>query len=220
MLSSNIIVGDGRGAEVAKPLAIEELSINSGIAGLDLEYLGPSKESPKAVADEHEEKEDAGALRKAAYEEGYRDGEAAGHERGAKEVEPVIRGLTAAAGELALLKEKLYKDYEKEVVRLAVAAAKKIVQSEIKSGKPVVAGAIKRALTHLSDGKAVTIRLNPDDKALLSRHKKELFKGSEEMITLIEDDTVERGGCIVESDFGGVDASIGKQFELLEESLG
>ncbi|MDE6719871.1 MAG: flagellar assembly protein FliH, partial [Treponemataceae bacterium] len=38
-------------------------------------------------------------------------------------------------------------------------------------------------------------------------------------ITVLEDSSVERGGCIVETDFGAIDARISSQLAELEEKI-
>ena len=38
-------------------------------------------------------------------------------------------------------------------------------------------------------------------------------------ITVVEDTTVERGGCVIETDFGAIDARISSQLSELEQKI-
>jgi flagellar assembly protein FliH len=38
-------------------------------------------------------------------------------------------------------------------------------------------------------------------------------------ITVVEDSTVDRGGCVIETDFGEIDARIASQLHELEERI-
>ena len=67
----------------------------------------------------------------------------------------------------------------------------------------------------------VTLRVNLEEVKLTSEHAKEFISHVENVqgITVLEDSSVERGGCIVETDFGAIDARISSQLQELENKI-
>ena len=67
----------------------------------------------------------------------------------------------------------------------------------------------------------VTIRVNLADVQLTSEHTKDFMESVESIknITVAEDSSVEKGGCIIETDFGAIDARISSQLNELEQKI-
>ena len=60
-----------------------------------------------------------------------------------------------------------------------------------------------------------------DDVKLTTEHISQFIREVENVksITVLEDSTVQRGGCIIETDFGAIDARIQSQLGELETKL-
>ena len=69
---------------------------------------------------------------------------------------------------------------------------------------------IVQALRKLQTRSEVTIRVNLADLQLASEHTKDFVAMAENAkhIQIVEDTTIDRGGCIIETDFGEIDARI------------
>ena len=67
----------------------------------------------------------------------------------------------------------------------------------------------------------VTIRVNMDDVKITTENISNFIHQVEKVegITVVEDGTVDKGGCIVETDFGSVDARISSQLAELESKI-
>ena len=67
----------------------------------------------------------------------------------------------------------------------------------------------------------VTLRVNIEDVKLTTAHTEEFIQRIENIqgITVLEDSSVEKGGCIVETDFGAIDARISSQLTELENKI-
>ena len=67
----------------------------------------------------------------------------------------------------------------------------------------------------------VTLRVNLEDVKLTTAHINEFIQHVENVkgITVLEDSTVEKGGCVVETDFGSIDARISSQLTELENKI-
>lgn len=119
--------------------------------------------------------------------------------------------------EMGRLQERLQTD----AFRFAVAVAGRIVKKEIALDDDVVVRQVHEAIRRVAGVESVRIRINPADEASLRQHKETLIAGSESVreIVLEADEKVGRGGCILETSSGTVDARIATQLEQIEAAL-
>ena len=80
---------------------------------------------------------------------------------------------------------------------------------------------VVQALRKLKSRGDVVIRVNIADLELTSEHIKDFMSMVENVksITVLEDSSVDRGGCIIETDFGQIDARISSQLHEIEEKI-
>jgi len=164
---------------------------------------------------------DAARIEKLAYEDGLRQGEQAGLEIAEKKVEALMRRYGDAIAEVLELKGALYAQVEKDVVRLAVEVAKKIVHREIQADREIIQTLVKVALSHAAVKSAATIRLHPTDYSYILEHRAELGTSPEEEkeIVLVADKSIERGGCLIQTACGDIDARIDEEFREIEQAF-
>lgn len=157
------------------------------------------------------------ALEREAFAKGYEQGERAGAEAGAKRAEAMLRRLAQTLDELADLRRTMIRQTERQMVQLALAMAKRIVRREVVLDGELTLTMARVALERLGDSTSVTIRLSPEDFESTVRRHDQLRAGSR--VTVVADPGVSRGGCLVESDFGYVDASVDAQFQELARAM-
>lgn len=164
---------------------------------------------------------DPALVEKLAYESGLRQGEKAGMELAEKKVEAMMARYAQSIAELARLRSALYARAEKEVVQLALEVAKKIVHREIRADREIIQTLVKVALGHVAVKSPVTIRLHPDDYDYLNGHRGRLVQdgGEEREIVLQADASIERGGCLIQTEAGDVDARIEEEFREVERAF-
>ena len=80
---------------------------------------------------------------------------------------------------------------------------------------------IVHALRKVKGRGDVTIRVNLADLELTTEHTNDFIQAVENIknISVVEDSSVDRGGCIVETDFGAIDARISSQLTELEQRI-
>jgi flagellar biosynthesis/type III secretory pathway protein FliH len=159
-------------------------------------------------------------IENAAFENGYRQGEKAGILLGEKRVEGLMQRYADAVVEIGKLKPALYTEVEREVVRLALEIAKKIVYREIQADREIIQALIKVALSHVAGKSAVTVHLHPTDYTYVLEHRGELTdsdSGCE--VVLLADKSIERGGCLVQTECGDIDARIEERFREVERGF-
>lgn len=155
------------------------------------------------------------ALQKAAYEEGYEQGRSEGQRYGHQEA--LEEGRKQVAERLAVLDklmhglqrpfERLDDAVEQQLVTLVISMVRQLVRREIKTDPGQVIGVMREALAALPvAARNVRVILHPEDAELV----REVYKmgDSEQQWTIVEDPTLQRGGCRVTTDNSQVDATL------------
>ena len=97
---------------------------------------------------------------------------------------------------------------------------KKIIAHETDHGQTIT-HVVKAAMKKVADPRQLCVKLNPLDLDAVKAIRNELLMtddfGSE--LHLESDDAVKRGGCIIETQLGDVDARIDQQIKIVEELL-
>lgn len=221
MLLSKVIKADQLQDDIIAPLTMENFpEAYEDVVGIWEAIEGDNQGDAISPEDRDREVEVAEFDRKI-FEEGYSEGKKEAMEMCRKEMEPIIDRFIKSVDEVNLLKNSLFKDSENEITDLVLAAAKKIIQTEIEIDREVVAAVIKNALKSLTDRKDILIRVNPYDYYLILEHREKFFNDVDNLndVKFVEDGSVGRGGCLIESRFGEVDARIEKQLELLVKAI-
>lgn len=164
---------------------------------------------------------DPAFLEKAAYERGLREGEKAGLEVAEKKLEAMIRRYADAILEVGKLKPTLYAQVERGVVKLALEVAKKVVHREVQVDREIVQTLIRVALSHVAVKSPVTIHLHPaDHNFVLEQRAVSTRPGDNDReMVLLADKTIERGGCLIETECGDIDARIEEEFREVERTF-
>jgi flagellar assembly protein FliH len=115
---------------------------------------------------------------------------------------------------------KVVHDAENMVVSLALEVAQKLV-SEMPISVPMVEAVIRDALAQVEGTAQFTVRLHPADLELLQKAGSPLIVGGDASgdIRFLGSPDVTRGGCLVQTRFGTVDARRETKFDLLKRNL-
>ena len=157
----------------------------------------------------------------AAYQRGLREAE----DRFKEQLEALsgqsARVLEKSLTEFDQLQRKIFADAEKQVAKLALEIAKKIVRREVRIDEQIVLAMIKVAMSYVSDGRKIKARVNPADLKTIRTHfpRGGDFESSSPPPEWVADPAIERGGFVIESDVGMVDGRLGQQFQEIEKSF-
>ncbi|MBU0572983.1 MAG: hypothetical protein KKH83_00720 [Candidatus Margulisbacteria bacterium] len=118
-------------------------------------------------------------------------------------------------------RKKIIKDAESEILRLAIRAAEQIIRSEVSLHRDVCLNIVSEAINRVSDREQVMVKVNREDAEYIKRYKDRLagILDGVKSFSILEDSTIEPGGCVVETNLGYVDARISTKLRTLEESL-
>lgn len=160
-----------------------------------------------------------------------RERERAAMERGRAEAQKLFsQQLVSQRAELVALQQgilgaikdaapQVMKACEEHLVELALDVARKVIDTT-----PVQAEAIRdniiNAMRQVEESATYTVLVNPEDLLMLESAAAALPRSDEShRVTMVASNEVSRGGCIVETPFGRVDARRETKFELLKGAL-
>lgn len=114
--------------------------------------------------------------------------------------------VTAGAHE----KATLIRSAEPEIVGLAVAVAEKVLAREIKTDPTIILDIVREALKLAGEADNVRVMVNPDDADTVKYFAPQLIEPDQKLgdLAVESDRRIERGGCLVETEKGIVDARL------------
>ncbi len=188
--------------------------------------IAPDSESEKELVENEKSLED---IEKNAYTDGFMKGKTEGFVKGEKagaaserqKLQVVFETVEKAAEELGKRRKELYLDAERAAVELALAIAARVVSHEVSANQETIVGVLKRALEKVIDQEKIKIRINTLDLQLVNESGFGVSNVNDQVREVIMegDNTISRGGCIIETGFGSIDARIESQLQAVEDLL-
>jgi flagellar assembly protein FliH len=159
-------------------------------------------------------------IEREAYETGFAQGQKDGLALGRTKAEETWKKMHALFEELSLLKAKMLEEAEEEIIKLSMTVARKIVKKELTTDPDTVKRSLQHALAFLKDKSFVRVLVNPEDMKILEPYLPALIATKKvERFELAEDHCIDPGGCILETGFGRINATIENQLAELETEL-
>ena len=176
------------------------------------------EEASRIVEEAKKEQEN---LKSNGREEGFTQGREEGFATGKEEVDRLIERTHKILEGVMARREEILSETEQQIVELVILMTRKVVKIISESQKSVIMANVLQALKKVKGRGDVTIRVNMDDVKLTTDHIQDFIKQVENVqgITVLEDSSVEKGGCVVETDFGAIDARIQNQLSELETAI-
>ena len=164
---------------------------------------------------------EAEAIRDQARVEGHAEGYEAGRADAAMQAAPAVQALAVTLEQAQAERERVAQDMEAAAVDLALQIAAKAVTAAVAIEPDRVVDVVRGALRCLVDRDRVTILVNPEDLEIVREAVEGLVRqlGGIEHLDVQEERRVQRGGAIVRSTAGEIDASIETKLERARELM-
>lgn len=139
------------------------------------------------------------------------------------------QGIEEARGEVAALVVRARAAYDEavasaqsELSRVVVAAASRVVHEELALAPERIAAIVADVVARARRAKELTVRVHPDDAPIVERmaHAIGARAGRAAPFVVYPDASVERGGCVVMTDLGELDARLSVRIDSLARALG
>ena len=110
---------------------------------------------------------------------------------------------------------------EREIVELALKIAQKIIGRDVERSPELVMDICANAIESVRSARSLVLRLHPDTAKFLRERKADLMQliGRSVDLAIREDPEVDRVGCIIQTEFGTVEADLPTQLEMLQNVL-
>jgi flagellar assembly protein FliH len=159
--------------------------------------------------------------KKEALEQGREAGRLEGYEDGKVEVERLIERTQTVLERAQDKRGEILAETEQEVINLVLLMARKVVKVIADNQREVIISNVEQALKKVRDRGNIIIHVNLADLKMTTEHTKDFIQMMEgvKSIQVAEDSSVDPGGCIIETDFGEIDARIASQLAELEAKI-
>ncbi len=160
-------------------------------------------------------------IEKEARDKGYAEGHEEGYKSGSEEVNRLVEQLHTIITKAIEKRNQIIEDSETQLINMVLLIANKVIKVISENQRNVVINNVIQALRKLKSRGDVVIRVNLADLQLTTDHTRDFMDRIENVksITVLEDSSVDRGGCIIETDFGQIDARISSQLKDIEERV-
>ncbi len=158
-------------------------------------------------------------------EEGIKQGEEAGRAQSQavfdQQLKTIEERLVSLFDTISESRKALYQEAHRDILDLCIIMVRKIINTELSINPEIVLLVIKKALTFIADRQEFVVRVSPEDLETVTGKKDFWTSISDRLnaITVEQDERIEKGGCIVESNTGITDARIPVQIEELIEVI-
>ena len=164
-----------------------------------------------------EARAEADQIRRQALEEGY----AAGRHEALEALAPALTALATATEEVRAAQAETASELERRAVELGMALASKVLAGALSVEPERVLDSVQGALRGIVERERITVLVNPDDMEIVSgaiEGVKASLGGIEHCVVEAER-RVARGGCIVRTPVGDVDARVDTKLERAAEVI-
>ncbi len=162
---------------------------------------------------------EAERIRQQAHVDGEAAGYAAGMQRAQTEFQSVADGLVQALEEaaraLAGTRDELVESLTRQAADVSLGVGRQIVAAAVEVKPELVIEVIKSAVRKLAERHRLTVLVNPEDLEQVSGsiERLRIESGGIEFMEVLPDRRIERGGAIVQTEYGELDATIATQME-------
>lgn len=157
-------------------------------------------------------------------EQARSEGKQAGHTEGLaaaeREMEEMLATMRSLIDMARVERHKIIEGAEPEIVKLSMGIAERILHKAVEVDREIVISIAKAAISELVDRESITVRVNPVDLERMKQHRDSMLAlGETKHMRVIEDQRVDPGGVVVETEAGTLDGKIGTQVEEAKRLL-
>lgn len=159
------------------------------------------------------------------HAEGIAKGDAEGHAAAKTAhdaaLQAIEEGFATELGRWMAVRDDAMRFAERELAAIAISMAEGIVREHVKADPAVVAREAEAAIGLFARATRVTVEVAPEDAPILAESMPRLVAALPEgaAVSIVSREGIARGGCVIRSSEGSVDARLETQFRRMREGL-
>ncbi|NTW04793.1 MAG: hypothetical protein HGA27_01565 [Peptococcaceae bacterium] len=120
------------------------------------------------------------------------------------------------------IRKQMLESLEKDVLELSVEIAEKVLNFKLKLDPQIVVDLARDSIDLLKEREQVVLFVNPYEVGFFEERKGELLRelSPKGELHIVADKEIAPGGCIVETEYGKVDAQLKTRWQTLIDNLG
>ena len=137
------------------------------------------------------------------------------------ELEETIKDLYQAINGLKKARDEVIRSTQDKLIDLSMAIAEKIVQKKIEIDPTVIQSVVEATFNKISGSDRITFRINPRDAQVFNEFQPQIESQliGVEKINFQQDNTIDQGGCIIETDLGFLDVTIKEKLSIIAHAF-
>ncbi len=155
-----------------------------------------------------------------AYREGISKGQEEGRKMAIKKIDPLFDTLRSALAELSDIRASIIEKNQEQIMEIIFMITEKIIHRQIRITPDIILDTVRAASNHLMETEEIRLHLHPSDFEYVREIESILSKklSNRKNMHIIEDSTIDRGGVIIETELGDIDATIRSQIDHLKDT--
>ena len=185
---------------------------------LDLEEERLAKERAEK---EKEPPHDCSQLQQEAYSSGFEAGLVQGRAEVQGPAEAEIQRALGIVAQVEQLRLESARQAESDIVELALAMARKVIHREVALDPDIVVAQVRDIINKIADKGLIRVLVNPQEAEHLQSFHPTFtgVDGKALRVSIESDETIQAGGCIIESSQYFINATIEKQLEAIWQEM-
>ncbi|MBU0729247.1 MAG: hypothetical protein KKE17_11085 [Proteobacteria bacterium] len=165
--------------------------------------------------------DDAARIEEEAYNKGYDRGQREASAAGKKNITQVMQQYDLLLAAIRDQQSVIIKKYEQDTLHVIKAMVNKLVNHEVSVNSRVIKAILQQAMENVIENSTVKVHLNKEDFARIKEAglSDPAFLEGANRVHLIEDPNVSMGGCLLETGFGEIDATLENRNALIFKAI-
>jgi flagellar assembly protein FliH len=158
---------------------------------------------------------------KEAYSRGFTEGLRAGAEDERRRLSETMEAIANSMRELNRLRNGCLEGNEEKILNLVFSVTEKVINREISTNRDIVHGVLKSAIKQVLDKEGIIVRLHPEDYRYMMEINPGIIDGFDDIrnMSIVEDSTIRRGGVVIDTSSGEVDARLDQQLHEVRKAM-
>ena len=155
------------------------------------------------------------------FSKGYKEGYDQGYQKGYGASEVLIDEANELKHNATLHYEQIIQNSEGQLMDLVMEITQKVLEKEIDDDDEIIFNLVKKGLSRLTQTEILKIRVSDADYINLVSMKKRILPLLDKVgdVQIVQDDNMNKGDCIMETDSGNIDSGIQTQLDYIKTAF-